>query len=90
MGALPGSGGSGEVGGDDVGGVAVEGAAGAVVAAGLARVGVPGEVLHIPQAAPRVEGGGDRRLTQVRERVTDAGLDPATVDEAIEAARKVS
>jgi prevent-host-death family protein len=31
-----------------------------------------------------------RRLTQVRERVTDAGLDPATVDEAIEAARKVS
>jgi hypothetical protein len=86
MGALPGSGGSGEVGGDDVGGVAVEGAAGAVVAAGLARVGVPGEVLHISQAAPRLEGGGDRRLTQVRERVTD----PATVDEAIEAARKVS
>ncbi|MFU8891964.1 MAG: type II toxin-antitoxin system prevent-host-death family antitoxin, partial [Anaerosomatales bacterium] len=31
-----------------------------------------------------------RRLAQVRERVTDAGLDPATVDEAIEAARKVS
>jgi prevent-host-death family protein len=30
------------------------------------------------------------RLTQVRERVTDAGLDPATVDEAIEAARNVS
>jgi hypothetical protein len=31
-----------------------------------------------------------RRLAQVRERVADAGLDPATVDEAIEAARKVS
>jgi prevent-host-death family protein len=31
-----------------------------------------------------------RRLTQVRERVAEAGLDPATVDEAIEAARKVS
>jgi prevent-host-death family protein len=30
------------------------------------------------------------RLTQVRDRVTDAGLDPSTVDEAIEAARKVS
>jgi hypothetical protein len=29
-------------------------------------------------------------LAQVRERVTDAGLDPTTVDEAIEAARKVS
>lgn len=31
-----------------------------------------------------------RRLAQVRERVTDAGLDPTTVDEAIEAARNVS
>jgi prevent-host-death family protein len=31
-----------------------------------------------------------RRLAQVRERVADAGLDPATVDSAIEAARKVS
>jgi prevent-host-death family protein len=31
-----------------------------------------------------------RRLTQVRDRVTEAGLDPVTVDEAIEAARKVS
>ena len=31
-----------------------------------------------------------QRLTQVRERVADAGLDPATVDEAIEAARKMS
>ena len=30
------------------------------------------------------------RLTQVRERVTDAGLDPTTVDEAIEAVRNVS
>jgi prevent-host-death family protein len=31
-----------------------------------------------------------QRLSQVRERVTDAGLDPSAVDEAIEAARKVS
>jgi len=31
-----------------------------------------------------------RRLTRVRDRVAEAGLDPATVDEAIEAARKVS
>jgi hypothetical protein len=31
-----------------------------------------------------------RRLTQVRERVAEAGLDPATVDEAMEAARRVS
>ena len=31
-----------------------------------------------------------RRLTDIRERVAGAGLDAATVDEAIEAARKVS
>lgn len=31
-----------------------------------------------------------RRLAEVRQRVTDADLDPATVDEAIEAARKAS
>lgn len=30
------------------------------------------------------------RLTQIREHVAELGLDPATVDEAIEAARKVS
>jgi prevent-host-death family protein len=29
------------------------------------------------------------RLTQVRDHVEEAGLDPSTVDEAIEAARKV-
>lgn len=31
-----------------------------------------------------------RRLEQVRRRIGSAGLDPSTVDEAIEAARKVS
>lgn len=31
-----------------------------------------------------------RRLTQARQRMSDAGLDAATVDEAIEAARQVS
>ncbi len=31
-----------------------------------------------------------RRLRQVRRRVASAGLDPTAVDEAIEAARKVS
>jgi prevent-host-death family protein len=31
-----------------------------------------------------------RRLAEVRRRVSDANLDPTTVDEAIEAARKVS
>jgi hypothetical protein len=31
-----------------------------------------------------------RRLAQARENVADAGLDPAIVDEAMEAARKAS
>jgi fatty-acyl-CoA synthase len=60
----PGAGGSGEVGRDDVGRVSVECAAGAVVAAGLAGVGVPGEVLHVPEAAAGGEGGGDRSVPQ--------------------------
>ncbi len=46
-----GAGRSGEVGRDDVGGVAVEGSAGAVVAAGLAGVGVSGEVLAVTCSA---------------------------------------
>ena len=39
----------------------------------------------------RAEGreGSRHRLTPVRERVAEAGLDPVTVDEAIEATRKV-
>jgi hypothetical protein len=60
MTASSGAGGSGKVGGDDVGGVAVEGTSGAVVAAGLSWVGVTSEVLHVPQAATSIEGGGDR------------------------------
>jgi hypothetical protein len=41
------AGGAGEVGGDDVGGVAVEGASSAVVAHGGARVGVGGGFLNV-------------------------------------------
>ena len=39
----------------------------------------------------RAEGTEEsrHRLTPVRERVAEAGLDPVTVDEASEAARKV-
>jgi hypothetical protein len=55
MDALPGARGSDEMGVDDVGGVAVECAAGAVVAARLAWVGMPCEVLDVPEAAPGVE-----------------------------------
>ena len=60
----PGAGGTGEVGRDDVGGVAVQRAAGPVVTAGLARIGVPRKVLHITQAAASVESGGDRGVPQ--------------------------
>jgi len=45
-------GGSGDVGGDDVGGVPVEGGAGAVVAHGGPRVGVRGGFLHVAQRHP--------------------------------------
>jgi hypothetical protein len=41
------AGGAGEVGGDDVGGVPVEGDSSAVVAHGRARVGVRGGFLHV-------------------------------------------
>lgn len=55
--ALPG--GSGNIGGDDVGGVPVEGGPGPVIPHGGSRVGVRGGFLHIPQRHPGIEGGGD-------------------------------
>jgi hypothetical protein len=48
----------GEVGGDGVGGVAVEVVAGAVVAACGARVGVAGGILDVTERGAGVEGGG--------------------------------
>ena len=45
--------------GQGVGGVPVEVVPGAVVAAGGAGVGVPGEVLHVPERDTGVQGGGD-------------------------------
>ena len=49
---------------DDVGGVAVEGDAGAVVAHGRARVGVAGGFLDVAQRDAGVERGGDERVAQ--------------------------
>ena len=57
-------GGSGEVGGDDVGGVPVEAAAGPVVAHRCARIGVRGRFLHVAERDPGVEGGGNERVPQ--------------------------
>jgi len=50
--------------GQCVGGVPVEVVPGAVVAAGGARVGVAGEVLHIAERDTGVQGCCDRRVPQ--------------------------
>ena len=55
-------GGASEVGGDDVGGVPVQTAAGAVVSHGGAGIGVGGGFLHVPERDPGVERGGDERV----------------------------
>jgi hypothetical protein len=52
--------GSGEVGGDDVGGVPVETAAGTVVAHRRARIGVRGGFLHVAERDPGVETGREQ------------------------------
>src|SRR5208282_1819677 len=57
-------GGAGNVGGDDVGSVPVQAAAGAVVPHGGSRVSVGGGLLHVAQRYAGVEGGGDERVPQ--------------------------
>ena len=59
---LPGR--SGKVGSDDVGGVPVEAAAGAVVAHGGPGIGMRGSFLDTAERDPGVEGGGDERVPQ--------------------------
>ena len=58
------SGGTGEVGGNHVGGVPVEAAAGTVVSHSGPGIGVRGGFLHVAERDPRVEGGGDERMPQ--------------------------
>src|SRR5664279_4884656 len=60
--------------GQGVGGVPVEVVPGPVVAASGARVRVAGEVLHVPERNPRIQGGGDRRMPQaVRAQLVRGG-----------------
>jgi hypothetical protein len=70
-----------DIGGDDVGGVPVQTAAGAVVSHGGPGISVRGRFLHVPQRDPRVQRGGDERVPQrVRPgRLGDPGTaaDPA-------------
>ena len=58
------SGGTGEVGGNHVGGVPVEAAAGTVVSHSGPGIGVRGGFLHVTERDPGVEGGGDERMPQ--------------------------
>ncbi len=58
------SGGSGEEGGDDVGGVAVKRHSRPVVAHGGARIRVAGGLLHVAEGDAGVEGGGDEGVAQ--------------------------
>jgi hypothetical protein len=58
------AGGAGYEGGDDVGGVPIEGLASPVVAHGHAWVSVAGGFLHVTQRNTSVERGGDERVPQ--------------------------
>jgi len=58
------SGGAGDEGGDDVGGVTVQRYPSSVVARGGARIGVAGGFLDVTERDARVECGGDGRVAQ--------------------------
>ena len=73
---------SGEVGGDRVGGVAVQAVPGVVVPASGAGVLVPGVVLHVAQGRTGVEGEGDRRVPQAVRRQLVPGLDAPVAGQA--------
>lgn len=68
-----------EVGGDDVGGVAVEGSSGPVVAHRGSGVCVRGRFLDVSEWNAGIESGGDERMPQ---RVgSDALIDPGSSGE---------
>ena len=76
-------------GGDDVGGVPVEGHPGPVVAHGGARIGVAGRFLHVAQRHAGVEGGGDEGVPQ-RVRADPLGDPGPARDPADDPARGVA
>ncbi len=57
-------GGTSDIGGDNVGGVPVQTAAGTVISHGGPGIGVRGGFLHIPQRHPGVQRRGDERMPQ--------------------------
>ena len=72
----------GEPTGDGVGGGALQGVAGVVVAAGGAGVAVPGEVLDVADGGAGVEGQGDRGVAQRVRGELRPGLDAGGAGEA--------
>jgi hypothetical protein len=74
------SGGAGDVDGDDVGGVPVQGCPGPVVSHGCPWVGVGSGFLYVPQGHAGVQGGGDERMPQ-RMR-PDVLVDPGPAGDA--------
>ena len=62
-GGLPG--GSGDVRGDDIGGMAVQRGAGPVIAHGGARISVGSRFLDIPQRDPSIQTGSERFTNRV-------------------------
>jgi hypothetical protein len=74
------AGGSCDVGGDDIGGVPVQGCPGPVVSHGCPWVGVGSGFLHVPQGHAGVQGGGDERMPQ-RMR-PDVLVDPGPAGDA--------
>src|SRR5467141_3502721 len=71
-----------QVGGDGVGGVAVQAVAGVVVPAGGAGVFVAGVVLHVAQGGAGVQGEGDRRMAQAVRRELLPRADPGGAGQA--------
>lgn len=69
----------GQVGGDGIGGVAVQAVAGVIIPAGDAGVFAAGVILDVAQAGPGVQGVGDRRAAQAAR--------PELLPRAIPAAR---
>src|SRR5262249_30281573 len=70
---MPLPGGARDVGGDDVGGVPVEGGAGAVVAHRRARISVRGGFLDVAERNPGVETGSERFTSHAQWAWSGAG-----------------
>jgi hypothetical protein len=83
------AGGASDEGGDDVGGVAVEGLTTAVVAHGRSRIRVTRCLLYVPEGYAGVERGGDERVSQ-RVGTNPLGAPRTTGDAPHDPSRRVT